>query len=122
MSQTRQNSISVAAGATVRDVLFTTEQDPYVAERTELVDIFLTQVPGAASPVVMTIRAGSRLFADEMTIPDTTGRTPTTPVTSQDPYTRVGLRRGDRLQLKARNTGANASVVNYVIQSAPVGR
>ncbi|MFW9931017.1 MAG: hypothetical protein ACFFD1_16635 [Candidatus Thorarchaeota archaeon] len=120
MSQTRANGIAVAAGATVRDVLFTTEQDPYVAERTELVDVFLTQVPGANSPVVASIKAGSRLFADRIGVVDTTGRTPTTPVTSQDPYTRVGLRRGDRLKIEATNTGANPSTLNYLIQSAPV--
>jgi len=120
VSQLRQNSISIAAATTVRDVLFTTEQDPYVAERNEIVRVFLTQVPGAASNLITSILAGSRTFARRTQPVITTGRTPTAPVTSQDPFVEVGLRRGERLQIEAVNPGANASVLNYLITSSPI--
>lgn len=120
MSMLRQDSLAVAAGATVRDVLFTTQQDPYTADRNEFVDVFLTQVPGAAGNLVTSIKAGPVTFADRILPTITTGRVPTTPIVTQDPSIRVGLRRGERLKIEATNLdGANPGTLNFLIVSNP---
>lgn len=120
MSQVRQNTIAPAAGANIRDILLTTEQDPYVASRREIVDIWLTQRPPAAGTLQVSVQAGSRLFANRQVPPNTTGRTPVEPITTQDPKVRVGLNAGERLQISVLNTdAANAGSLSYVIESNP---
>ncbi len=114
MSTLRMNGpVEVAADANLRDLLFTVEGDPYVADRNEIVSVWLTQE--TAGTLLVSVLAGARLFADQIT----PARTNVPPITTQQPPIVVGLLRGERLKLPVLNTTAAAFDINYIISSVP---
>lgn len=114
MSTLRQHGpVEVAASANIRDFLFTTEGDPYVADRNEIVSIWLTQE--AAGTLNVSVQAGPKLFADQIQ----PSRTGVPPVTTQQIPIEIGLLRGERLKIPVLNTTAVAYDLFYIISSRP---
>jgi hypothetical protein len=114
MARVRQAKVNIDAGVDIRDILFSNESDPYIADRREIVDIYVLQ--DTSLDLRVSVFAGTVQFADRIT-PNDADRFP---ITTQDVPITIGLNRGERLKLGVLNTdGANAADLYYLIVSRP---